>query len=72
MKKMTKNENNDSFMRDKNIVQAVDSKRKSHSVRPNGKAPISRHTHKRLFASWRPLRQNERQLVNRVLIVIYL
>ena len=31
MKKMTmtKNENNDSFMRDKNIVQAVDSKRKS-------------------------------------------
>ena len=34
MKKMTKNENNDSFMRDKNIVRAVDGKRKSHCVRP--------------------------------------
>ena len=34
MKKMTKNENNDSFMRDKNIVRAVDGKRKSHCVWP--------------------------------------
>ena len=33
MKKMTKNENNDSFMRDKNIVRAVDGKR-SHCVWP--------------------------------------
>ena len=34
MKKMTKNENNDSFMRDKNIMRAVDGKRKSHFAWP--------------------------------------
>ena len=32
---MTKNENNDSFMRDKNIMRAVDGKRKSHFAWPN-------------------------------------
>ena len=31
---MTKNENNDSFMRDKNIMRAVDGKRKSHFAWP--------------------------------------
>ena len=35
MTKMTKNENNDSFMRDKNIMRAVDGKRKSHFAWPN-------------------------------------
>ena len=34
MTKMTKNENNDSFMRDKNIMRAVDGKRKSHFAWP--------------------------------------
>ena len=34
MKKMKKDENNDSFKRDKNIVRAVDGKRKSHCVWP--------------------------------------
>ena len=34
---MTKNENNDSFMRDKNIVRAVDGKRKSHCAWPKKK-----------------------------------
>jgi hypothetical protein len=35
MTKMTKNENNDSFMRDKNIMRAVDGKRNSHFAWPN-------------------------------------
>ena len=34
MTKMTKNENNDSFMRDKNIMRAVDGKRNSHFAWP--------------------------------------
>ena len=37
MTKMTKNENNDSFMRDKNIMRAVDGKRKSHFAWPKKK-----------------------------------
>ena len=36
MTKMTKNENNDSFMRDKNIMRAVDGKRNSHFAWPIG------------------------------------